>query len=86
MVLYKQSTRPDDDCIFYFNLRRGQDATLVFHQSSSDAIILLDDMPANALDKVATFARDVLFERNLTPTSTKPEATLGERIDLRMSG
>ena len=27
----------------------------------------------------------VLFERNL-PTLTKPEATLGDRIDLRISG
>ena len=31
-----------------------------------------------------TFAGEVLFFRNL-PTSIKPDATLGERIDLRMS-
>ena len=36
-----------------------------------------------ALDKVVTFAGEVLFDRK-PPTST--EATLGERIDIRMSG
>ena len=42
-------------------------------------------MLASALDKVATFADEVLFERNL-PTSITREATLGERIDVRISG
>ena len=42
-------------------------------------------MPASALDKVVTSAGEVLFERK-PPTSIKPEATLGERIDLRISG
>ena len=42
-------------------------------------------MPASALDKIVTFAGEDLFERKL-PTSVKPEATPGERIDLRISG
>ena len=37
------------------------------------------------LDKVVTFAGEVLLERK-NPTSIKPDATLGERIDLRISG
>ena len=81
VVLYKQSYRTDHDCIWYFNLRRVQDANLVFHQSSSDAIIVYDNLRASALDKVVTFAGDVLFVRK-TQTLTKPEATLGDRIDL----
>ena len=85
MVLYKQTKRPNHDCISFFNLRRGQDANLVFHQSSSDAIMLYDSMPASALDKVVTFAGEVLFQRN-SPTSIKPMATLGDRIDLCISG
>ena len=54
MVLYKHRNRPDHDCISSFNPRRVQDASSVFHQSSSDAIILYDNMPASALDKVVT--------------------------------
>ena len=42
-------------------------------------------MLASALDKVVTFAGEVLFERK-PPTLTKPEATPGDRIDLRISG
>ena len=41
-------------------------------------------MRASALDKVVTFAGEALFERK-HPTSIKPEATLGERSDLRVS-
>ena len=41
--------------------------------------------PASALDKVVTFAGEVLFERN-PPTSIRTKATPGERSDLRMSG
>ena len=43
-----------------------------------------DTILASALDNSVTFAGEVLFERKL-PTSIKPEATLSERIDLRMS-
>ena len=85
MVLHKQICRPDHDCIHCFNLRRAQDANLVFHQSSCDAIILYDTMPASALDKVVTFAREVIFERKPL-TLTKPEATPGDRIYLPISG
>ena len=56
MVLYRQSKRPDHACIHYFKLRGTEDANLIFHQSSSDAIILYDKMLASALDKVVTFA------------------------------
>ena len=42
-------------------------------------------MPASALDKVVIFAGEVAFERK-TPTSAKPEATPGDRIDLLTSG
>ena len=42
-------------------------------------------MRASALDKAVTFASEVLFEGK-TQTLTKPEATLGDRIDLRISG
>ena len=84
MVLYKRSNRPDHDCMCNLSLRRAENANLVFHQRGSAAIILHDNMPESALDKVVTFAGDVLFEWKL-PTSIKPEVTLGERIDLRIS-
>ena len=85
----------------YIGLRQAQDANFIFHQSGSDAIILHDNVPANVLDKVVTFAGEVLFERTslppppsplLLPSSspprplTKPEATPGDRIDLHISG
>ena len=41
-------------------------------------------MLASALHKVVTFAGGVLFERKFR--LIKLEATLGERIDLRISG
>ena len=63
MVLYKQSNRPDHDCVYCFNLRRAQDANLVFHRSCSVPIILYDNMVASALDMVVTFAGEVLFQR-----------------------
>ena len=47
--------------------------------------MLRDSMPASALAKFITFAGEVLFERK-PQTSVEPEATLGERIDLRISG
>ena len=56
--------------------------TQVFHQNSSEAIILYDNMPASALD---TFGGEVLFERH-SPTSIKPEAAPRDRNDLRTSG
>ena len=34
MVLDKENNRADYDCIYFFNLRRAQDANFVFHQSS----------------------------------------------------
>ena len=69
------------------NLRRAQSANLRIYQSSSDAIILYDTMPASAPDKVVTFAGEVVFERAFSclPTSIKPRATPGERLDLRTS-
>ena len=42
-------------------------------------------MPASALDTVVTFAGEVLFDRK-RPTSTKPEATPSDSVDLRISG
>ena len=83
VVLCKHSDRPDHDCISYFRPRNAYSAGLRFHQSGSDAF-LYDNMPASALDKVVTFAGEVLIERKFQ-TSIKPEATLGERIDLRIS-
>ena len=56
----------------------------MFHQSSSDAIIVNDKKSACALDKVLTLASEALCEKNL-PTSIMPEETLGKRIDLRIS-
>ena len=85
MVVHKQNNGPDHDCISYFNLRRAQDGNLVFHESSSDAIILYDNMSESALDKVVASASEVSFERK-TPTSIKPEVTPGDRFDLRISG
>ena len=87
MVLHKQSYCPDHNKIHHFNFfsRRAQDANLVFHHSSSDAIVLHDNMSAIALDMVVSFAGDVSFERKL-PTLTKLEETPGDRIDLRISG
>ena len=77
MVLYKKSKRPDHYSIYYFNFRRAQDANLVFHQRSNDAIVLYDNMLASALDNVM----------QVKPTTlTKLEATLGDRIDVRISG
>ena len=85
MVLYKQSNRPHHDGISYFDLRRTQDANLALRQGGSHAIILHDNMPASALDKMVTFAGAVLFERK-PPTSIKPEATPGDRIHFSISG
>ena len=52
-----------------------------------DAIIVYDNMLASALDKVVTFAGEVLFERTPTlPTLTKLESTPGDRIGLHISG
>ena len=48
-------------------------------------LFFYDNMSASALDKVVTFADEVMFERK-PPTSTKPEATLCDSIDLRISG
>ena len=62
-----------------------ENVNLVLHQRNSDAIILYDNLPANASDRVVTFAGDVLFEMK-PATSIKREATPGERIDLRISG
>ena len=56
----------------------------MFHQGSSDAIFLYDDMLASALDEVFTFAGEVSFERKHR-LLTKSEATPGDRFDLRMS-
>ena len=39
-------SRPDHGGIYYFNLRRVQDANMVFHQSGRDAIILNENTPA----------------------------------------
>ena len=55
------------DCIYYFFLRRAQDANWVFHQSGSDAVILYDTILARALDKVVTLSGEVLSERNHPP-------------------
>ena len=76
--LYKQSYRPDQDCVYYFNLRRAQDAPYILHLNSSDGIPLYDNMPTNALDKMITFAK-WLF-RMETPTLTMPEATPCDKI------
>ena len=48
-------------------------------------LFLHNNMSASALDKVVTFSGDVLLERKTT-TLTKLEATLGDRIHLRISG
>ena len=42
-------------------------------------------MPANALDKVVSFAGEVLFERK-SPTAEMQEATLCEQINLPILG
>ena len=82
MVYYKHSNRPDNDCMYYFNLRRAQNANLVFHQRCSDAINLVRQAHGTKLSPLqVTFCS----KRNL-PTSIKPETTLGKRIDLRISG
>ena len=78
-------TSPDHYCICEFNLRRAPDANFVFHHSHSGAIILYDNMLTSALDKVVTFAGEVVFERK-PPTLTKTEATLDDRLDLLKSG
>ena len=46
-----------------FFLRPAQDANFVLHKSCSDSMILYDNLLASALDKVVTFAVEVLFER-----------------------
>ena len=66
------------------NLRRAQNAYVVFHQNSSDAIILHDNMLASALDKVDTFAGEVVLEK-ISSTAIMQKATPAERIDLRIS-
>ena len=42
MVMFRQSYRPDQECIRSFNLRRAQDGKFVFFGSSC-AIILQDN-------------------------------------------
>ena len=56
-------TSPDHECICDFSLPRAQVANLVFHQISSDAIILYDNVSAFALDTMITVAVEVVFER-----------------------
>ena len=85
MVLYKQNNRPDHDCIYYFNLRRAQDANLFFHQSRSYAIILHDNLQASALDKVVTFASEVSFEKNPRLQSSR-RRLLANELTSRISG
>ena len=50
-------------CIYHFNLRRAQGTNLEFHQRGSDATVVYNNMPASALDKIVTFAVEVLCER-----------------------
>ena len=75
--------------VFVFTLRQAQDANLVSLQSSSDAILLrdniYDNMLASALDKVVTFADEVKFDTKFLILS-KQEATFRDRIDQRISG
>ena len=66
----------------YFNLRRAQDPNLVFHQKCRDAVILFDKTLASALDKVDTFAGEVLSEKKTPDFKFSRRRTLGERIDL----
>ena len=49
------------------------------HQSSSDAFVVYDSLLARALDVVETFAGEVLFDKK-RPTSTKPDAILGDIV------
>ena len=72
---------PDHDCICYFNQRLAQKAYLVFHKSSSDAVVVYDKIPASAL----TFTGEDLFERK-SPSATKQEATPYEQIVQRILG
>ena len=68
-----------------FNPRRARrDANLALNRRSSKAIILHDNTLVGAVDQVVTFAGGVV--RKETPTSTKPEATLGDKIDLCIFG
>ena len=64
MVLFNHSNRPDHDCVYHLNLRRAQDASLLFHPRGSDAITIDDNLPPSELDKVDTCVGEVLFERN----------------------
>ena len=72
--------RPDHDCIDHFNLRRAQNANLNVHQSGSDVTFLNDNILATALDKVVTFAGEVLFERKSDFNQAGGDS--GERTDL----
>ena len=67
--------------IYYFNLRRAQDANLVFHKSSSDAI---RKHAGKRTGQGCHFCR-LSFVREELPTLTKLEVTSGDRIDLRIS-
>ena len=81
MEQYKQSNHPDQDCTDCFNLRRAQDANFVLHQSSSGPTTCRQAH----WTRWSLFAGEVVFGRK-TPTLTEPEATPGDRIDLRVSG
>ena len=50
------SSRRDHDCNYHFNHRQAQDANLVFHQSSGDAIIFWQT-------SISTEAKATLCER-----------------------
>ena len=57
MVLYQWSNRPDHDCIYCVNLRRAQDANLVFRQRCSDAIIFLRQYASKRTGQFGNFCR-----------------------------
>ena len=70
------------DCIYFSIYDELKTQLLVFHESSSDAIMLYDNMPASALAKVVTFAGEVFVRKETTDFNHAGDGLLGDKFDL----
>ena len=85
MVLYRQSSRPDHDCIYYFiydELKKQ-----IWYSIQVSVTLLFCTTTCWQAHWTSWSLLQVMFRlRGPFPTVTQPEATLGDRIDLRISG
>ena len=85
MVLYRQSSRPDHDCIYYFiydELKKQ-----IWYSIQVSVTLLFCTTTCWQAHWTSWSLLQVMFRsRGPLPTVTQLEATLGDRIDLRISG